>query len=1153
MTFPRIATTCVAFVFAAVLAAQDTTWVQTYTWEAQNNPETAYDSPGRRWFNFPDGSQDYQKILMYYNLKCFEDGTAGGLGFPCGEWDYLSYSYLFEHTGMLDSNYVNHPHFLFNNQNFEELPLRDEGYSDFFQEEWTLTTVDETTSETVVELAMDAENTTYPMGGFLPQMRTQMLWTAEELTAAGMTAGDIDGLRLYVTYAIEDYQEVRIRVAQVASTEITAMQDADWTEAYTYDNDPGMWWTHYHFNSPIPWDGTSSLLVEWSYENVGFGLDNTVGAGDAGYNNTVVAGNAQDRYLRFNWWDAIQVPAGAFAEVSDQVTISMWLRGGDELPVNSTTFEGVNANNQRVLNTHLPWGNSNMYWDAGQDGGYDRINAAAAEDAIKGEWNHWTFTKNTNTGVMNIYLNGALWLTGADKDNPMDGIVKFFIGGNAGQGTFWYGDMDEFAVFDVELDAATISDWLYKDITPDHPAWSNLQVYYPFNAEGGGLVDDASPNSFHGLMVGSPERKDYDAQELFRNIQVESVRPDIQFVSGEYVTSTTTQIVTDEVPVPPTILAEYEVDEYDVALASIGDRWEEGYGVTYDPNGLAIDSVFYPADDNQMNDSLFWYQAPFEVVNRIEIGRYITPYGIGLDLDDDGWTWVFDVTDYMPLLRDSVELQCGNWQELLDMKFAFIHGEPARDIHHLENVWSGSFACNNWEDNIPEQTLSVADDVEGVRFKARTSGHGNPGCAEFCFNTHGVNLNGATNWEWEIMQECADNGLYPQGGTWVYDRGGWCPGADVPTRDVELTPFLNGDNTFTLDYEANTLTQGNYVFEGQLVTYGAPNFQHEVEVSEILSPSNNKLYNRFNPTCTDVRFVIRNNGEQPLTSVVITYGVEGDVMETTTWTGNLGFLDSEQIQLTYDHPSLYAGGEESFANFVVTLSMPNGVADEQDNNNTAVSTFNRPEVFTYVEDEDDEDDNRLIFWLGTNNHYWETEYELYDRVGNTVFFNDDFTGSESYRDTLAINEGCYTLTLFDSGDDGLSFFANDETNGSFRLKQVQGPTLHTFEPDFGKYISKTFYWDTDLVSVEEVPEQTANVIVYPNPTSGGVQVKYSGMRGSVDLTIHDAQGRILRSERLPNTNGSGTADLADWEGESGMYLIQLTDGTQRVLRRVIRE
>ena len=76
----------------------DTTWVQTYTWEAQNNPATAYDSPGRRWFDFPasDNDTSYQKVLMYYNLKCFEDGTAGNLGYACGEWDYLTYTYLFD-------------------------------------------------------------------------------------------------------------------------------------------------------------------------------------------------------------------------------------------------------------------------------------------------------------------------------------------------------------------------------------------------------------------------------------------------------------------------------------------------------------------------------------------------------------------------------------------------------------------------------------------------------------------------------------------------------------------------------------------------------------------------------------------------------------------------------------------------------------------------------------------------------------------------------------------------------------------------------------------------------------------------------------------------------------------------------------------------
>ena len=77
-----------AFLLCALLSTSsiaqdpDTTWVQTFTWEAQNNPATAYDSPGRRWFDFPasDNDSSYQKVLMYYNLKCFEDGTAGTWG-----------------------------------------------------------------------------------------------------------------------------------------------------------------------------------------------------------------------------------------------------------------------------------------------------------------------------------------------------------------------------------------------------------------------------------------------------------------------------------------------------------------------------------------------------------------------------------------------------------------------------------------------------------------------------------------------------------------------------------------------------------------------------------------------------------------------------------------------------------------------------------------------------------------------------------------------------------------------------------------------------------------------------------------------------------------------------------------------------------------
>ena len=58
----------------------------------------------------------------------------------------------------------------------------------------------------------------------------------------------------------------------------------------------------------------------------------------------------------------------------------------------------------------------------------------------------------------------------------------------------------------------------------------------------------------------------------------------------------------------------------------------------------------------------------FPHTERFELGRYITPYGINLDLGQ-GFTWVYDVSDYAPLLHDSVHLSAGNWQEYLDLKF----------------------------------------------------------------------------------------------------------------------------------------------------------------------------------------------------------------------------------------------------------------------------------------------------------------------------------------------------------------------------------------------------------------------------------------------------------------------------------------------------
>ena len=227
------------WLFSASLYADpgDTTWVQTYTWEAQDNPATAYDSPGRRWFEFPSGEDTtYRKILMYHRLKCFENGTAGNLGFPCGEWDYLSYNYLFDHTGMLDSTALSHPQFLLNDADFEEAslildpvggPPADTVYQMLqvnhhsFEDDATVW------SSLAGQPANDVLSTTLQ-----DQVRHQWMWTEAELDSLGWSVGD-SAWRLSLPRAgnlsASSVSRMTLRVRWTSTESLQGMVTAGWT------------------------------------------------------------------------------------------------------------------------------------------------------------------------------------------------------------------------------------------------------------------------------------------------------------------------------------------------------------------------------------------------------------------------------------------------------------------------------------------------------------------------------------------------------------------------------------------------------------------------------------------------------------------------------------------------------------------------------------------------------------------------------------------------------------------------------------------------------------------------------------------------------------------------------------------------------------
>lgn len=1138
--------------------AGDTTIIQTFSPDIQNNPNAAYDSPGRRWFEFPssDNGVEYQKILMYYNLRCFSDGTAGGLGFPCGEWDYLTYTYLFQHTGLLDSTQTTHPHYKVNNLDFDVAHLTEQPVFIFHQHALDTTVTDVLINSTEHQIGAENVLIAQPLGSDYAQ-RHQFLYSPEDLTNAGLIAGTQIG-RFAFHFpdggVVMDWMKVEFAWGDALLTNAND-PSLDFVEVFHHPSAiQTSGWFEFGVNGNLAWDGTSSLVVRVSNRNytnqpaANWSVEPSSTANAYSY-------RATDRYMKFDWQDEVKVPAEAFAQITDEISISFWQYGDPDFqPQDGTIFEGVNAQNQRVLNVHLPWSNGRVYWDAGYDDGYDRIDKQAQPLNFEGQWNHWCFTKNTTTGSMKIYLNGVLWHSGSGKDNPMNGITRFSIGGATSWSNFYRGYVDEFAVFNVELDAATIQQWMNKDINSDHMAWYNLQVYYHFDEMNGEMVMDASPNAHHAWMHGNASRVLYEPEELWKNEIIETQRPVIKLINGDFTIHTEVETLTLSEEIPPVSIVEYDIQNYQPTAISVDYDYEEQNSFTIDLNGDTIEVTLIPAEYTLNNDDLTYWQAPFEIVNRYELNRFITPYGIQLTLGPDGWTWITDVTDWAPLLRDSVELESGNWQELLDLKFVFIEGPPARDVMRVERVWDRNVGIADFDNQIVPVTIDKQDGEAMWKLATTNTGHGfgfdANNCGEFCNNIQHVEVNGTEHWTWDIMQECAQNPLYPQGGTWIYDRAGWCPGMNSATKEFEITPYAGDGDSFTIDYDVQYDPYGNYVFFGTLFGYGQANHQHDPEIEMITAPSSWKIHSRWNPICDNPSFILRNKGAQPLTDLNIYYGVQGGATEAFHWTGNLGFMESEEVVLTYTDPILWTGDSNEELMFFINLGMSADGADENTSNNNATSTFNRPVVYQYA----NLDDNRVIIQLKTNSAYLETSYTLYDINDNVIFSRNNFDApNTTYKDTIALNSGCYKFHLKDSDDDGLSFFANDDGNGNCKLDKVAGFDFINFETDFGKEIIHYFYFKTDLVQVDEQNTIPLSMSLYPNPTRGQVTLRTEGLDRNLSIRIFNATGKMIQEENHKRKSTTDGIELSTANFSPGIYHLWITDGERYATVKLVKE
>ena len=527
-------------------------------------------------------------------------------------------------------------------------------------------------------------------------------------------------------------------------------------------------------------------------------------------------------------------------------------------------------------------------------------------------------------------------------------------------------------------------------------------------------------------------------------------------------------------------------------------------------------------------------------VNAQTLANVVTPYGTymqGAGTEGFSPNWVqrytYDVTDFAHLLVDSVKMRAfyGGWSTGFNvtLNFEFIEGIPAREVVDVQNLWSGSDAYSNMENVLNDTLVVFPEEAKNAMIRVTISGHGQDG--EF---TEGVNyhleLDGNSLFTQEIWRDdCGEVALYPQGGTWIYDRANWCPGDKATTREHELTPFLTDLSEYSLGfdiYKPNwNPAEASYIYDVQLITYKDKNFAINAVMDDIIAPSIKQEHFRFNPTCSSPIIRIKNEGEEVLNNAVIEYGFDNCPVNTYDWNGVLEFGESELIELP---PIDWCSFEDNLP-FYATITLPNFNSDNYPIDNTLYSEYEFVEQYPDV----------FAIWFKTNSVPNESSYELRDNEGNLIFSKSGMSANTLYKDTIILSPGCYKFQILDTGgnqytnEDGLSWWANNDGSGYARLKSVPGGFFKYYEDDFGTELTDYFRVEWGVGLSDQV---LAPIIeVYPNPSSNDINIDIELVTQSdIQIEIRDFNGKLIKKlNKLNFLQGVLSLDLSDFR--PGVY------------------
>lgn len=259
-----------------------------------------------------------------------------------------------------------------------------------------------------------------------------------------------------------------------------------------------------------------------------------------------------------------------------------------------------------------------------------------------------------------------------------------------------------------------------------------------------------------------------------------------------------------------------------------------------------------------------------------------------------------------------------------------------------------------------------------------------------------------------------------------------------------------------------------------------------------------------------------NFGSNALTAAELEVKVNGEVVKMVEWTGNLQIFASEKVEL----------GEVSFPvedvnTLEVSIKSANGGPDEASQNDVVGSEIQgAPETVGKV----------LKLTIRTDNNPQETTWQVKNMAtGEIIQQGGPYDqASHNYTTTLEIpGDGCYDLTVYDAGGDGL-------VGGFYGLKA--GSSTLFSGGEFADFESNEFTYEVTAGVGESLDHSTT---VYPNPTSGQLNIVCEGRQ---NVSLYNMAG-----QRVFEGVADGWLQIDIKAYGAGIYAIQIGNETQRIV------